>query len=170
MRRKENRIELMVAELKKDIRRLASPKKTKIYQRFFKTGKGEYGEGDLFLGLSVPQSRKIAINYKDLAFTDIKKLLKSKIHEERLIAVLILVHRFSEKDNPPSPSADGFGEARKEIYDFYLKHTRYINNWDLVDLSADKIVGQYLIDRFEILNQVQDDKKRVQDDVLVRLA
>lgn len=127
----------MINELKKDIKKLSNPKKAKIYQRFFKTGKGEYGEGDVFLGLTVPQSRKIAIKYKDLSFVDVKKLLQSKIHEERLIALLILVHNFEK----------GKEAAKNSIYNYYLQHTKYINNWDLVDLSASKIVGQYLMDK-----------------------
>lgn len=128
---------IMIAKLKRDVRRLVSPKKAKIYQRFFKTGKGEYGEGDVFLGLTVPQSRNIAVKYKDLSFSDIKILLKSKIHEERLIALLILVHSFEK----------GTETDRNRIYNFYLKNTKFINNWDLVDLSAAKIVGQYLMDK-----------------------
>jgi len=127
---------LTISKLKKDVKKLANSRKAKVYQGFFKTGKGEYGEGDVFLGLSVPQSRKIAIKYRDLKFTDIKKLLQSKIHEERLIALLILVHNFE----------NGSKVDQKETYDFYLKNTKYINNWDLVDLSADKIVGQYLLE------------------------
>ena len=127
----------MIAELEKDIRKLANSKKAKIYQRFFKTGKGEYGEGDVFLGLTVPQSRKIAIKYKDLEFDDIKKLLQSKIHEERLIALLILVHNFIR----------GSEKEKEKIFNYYLRYTKYVNNWDLVDLSADKIVGQYLLDK-----------------------
>mgnify|MGYP001575830650 CR=1 FL=1 len=121
----------MIDGLRADLRKLADPEKAKILQRFFKTGKGEYGEGDIFLGITVPQSRSIAIKYKNLAFGDIKRLLRSKIHEERLIALLILVHNFKNKDE----------KEKKYIYDFYLKNTKYINNWDLVDLSADKIVG-----------------------------
>jgi 3-methyladenine DNA glycosylase AlkD len=127
----------MIRKLREELEKLASPKKAKIYKRFFKTGIGEYGEGDVFLGLTVPQSRKIAIKYRDLKFTDIKKLLQSTIHEERLIAILILVHNFNK----------GSETDRKNIYNYYLKHTKYINNWDLVDLSADKIVGQYLLDK-----------------------
>lgn len=120
--------------LKKEVSSLGTPERALVSARFFKTGKGEYGEGDVFVGLTVPQSRKIAVNYKDLSLEDIKKLLQSKIHEERLIALLILVHNFQKGDE----------KARKKIYDYYLTHTQYINNWDLVDLSADKIVGEYL--------------------------
>lgn len=105
-------------------------------QRFFKTGKGEYGEGDIFAGLTVPQSRKLAIKYKDLPFSEISQLLESKIHEERLIALLILVSNFQKKPL----------EQRK-IYEFYLKNTKHINNWDLVDLSSHEIVGEYLLDK-----------------------
>lgn len=121
--------------LKKELHLLGDAKKARILQRFFKTGKGQYGEGDVFWGITVPKSRSLAIKYKDLFFEDITELLKSKIHEERLIAVLILVHNFKNGDE----------RERKRIYSFYLKNTRYINNWDLVDLSADKIVGAYLL-------------------------
>lgn len=130
----------MIDKLRKDVNRLANPQKAKVLQGFFKTGKGEYGEGDVFLGLTVPQSRTIAIKYKDLAFSNIKILLKSKVHEERLIALLILVYRFNQKDKKDD-------KERKKVFDFYLANTKYINNWDLVDLSADKIVGQYLLDK-----------------------
>jgi len=121
-------------ELKKETKKIADPKRAKLLQGFFKTGKGEYGEGDIFYGITVPESRKIAKKFKGLKFSDIQKLLKSKIHEERLIAILVLVHNF-ENGN----SAD-----QNKIYNFYLESTRYINNWDLVDLSAYKIIGRYL--------------------------
>lgn len=126
----------MLTDFKKDFKKLENKEKAKLLQRFFKTGKGEYGEGDIFAGLTVPQNRNLAVKYKDLDFSDITNLLKSKIHEKRLIALLILVHRFQKY--PP--------EQRK-IYEFYLKSTRYINNWDLVDLSSHKIVGVYLFDK-----------------------
>ena len=127
-------------ELRKELRKIADPQKAKILQRFFKTGIGEYGEGDIFLGITVPNSRKIAIKFKDLPFSEISKLLKSKIHEERLIALLVLVYNFSH-------FAKASRDKQKQIFDFYLSNTEYINNWDLVDLSADKIVGAYLLDR-----------------------
>ena len=122
--------------LRKELERLTDNKKASFLQRFFKTGKGEYGEGDIFVGLTVPQSRILAVKYKDLSFLEILELLKSKIHEERLIALLILVHRF--KKNP---------DEQKKIYNFYLQNTKYINNWDLVDLSSHKIIGEYLLDK-----------------------
>lgn len=124
-------------ELQKELKHLSDPQKAKILQRFFKTGEGEYGEGDIFLGIKVPESRKIAIKYNGLSFDDIKKLLQSKIHEQRLIALLILVHNFEKGDQ----------NDKEKIYKYYLLNTKYINNWDLVDLSADKIVGSYLTDK-----------------------
>ena len=126
----------MLVNLQRDVRKLENKRKAKILAGFFKTGEGEYGFGDVFLGISVPQSRKIAIKYKDLGFDGILKLLRSEIHEERLIALLILVHQFQHEEM-----------LERRIYEFYLKNTKFINNWDLVDLSADKIVGGYLIDK-----------------------
>jgi len=128
---------MSIHALRKELDALTNQEKAVFLQRFFKTGKGEYGEGDQFLGLTVPESRKIAVKYKDLPFSEIKKLLVSKIHEYRLIALLILVNNFKTGDET----------GQKEIYKFYLDHTKYINNWDLVDLSADKIVGAYLLHR-----------------------
>lgn len=122
-----------LAALRADLKKLANPAKAKILARFFKTGPGEYGEGDIFLGITVPDSRKLVRQYWHLPLSDITELLKSPIHEERLIALLILVAQF-----PQSP---------KLIYDTYLKSTKFINNWDLVDLSAPKIVGDYLLSK-----------------------
>lgn len=126
----------MLASLQKETKKSGNKKKAKVYQRFFKTGEGEYGYGDVFIGLTVPQSRAIAIKYKDLSFEDIEILLRSEIHEERLIALLILVHQFQKEEL-----------LQRRIYEFYLKHTKFVNNWDLVDLSSDKIIGVYLIDK-----------------------
>lgn len=126
----------MLISLFEDIKKLEDKEKAVFLQRFFKTGKGEYGEGDIFLGLTVPQSRMLAIKYKSLAFEDITTLLKSPVHEERLIALLILVHKFEKEPLD-----------RKKIYNFYLQNTNYINNWDLVDLSSHDIVGGYLLDK-----------------------
>jgi len=124
-------------ELQKELRVIADPQKAKLLQGYFKTGKGEYGEGDIFLGIMVPVSRQVAKKYKDLNFSGITRLLQSKFHEERLIALLILVHNFNLKDE----------KSKKEIYEFYLNDTKHINNWDLVDLSSHEIVGQYLLDK-----------------------
>jgi len=125
-----------VAQLKKE---LASKKsaKAEILQRFFKTGPGEYGEGDIFLGIAVPEQRKIAKKYTDLRLIDFQGLLRSKIHEERMTALFILIDQFQKAK----------GIARKRIYNFYFKNRKGVNNWDLVDLSADKIMGEYLLDK-----------------------
>jgi len=126
-----------ISDLKKDLKKIADPQKAKFLSGYFKTGEGEYGEGDVFLGITVPLSRQLARRYKDLNFSEITELLQSKFHEERLIALLILVHNFSLKD----------AKNKKEIYEFYLKNTSHINNWDLVDLSSHEIVGGYLLDK-----------------------
>ena len=124
----------MVDALRRELTLLANPEKAEVLKRFFKTGPGQYGEGDVFLGVVVPLSRKIAKKYAELPFEGILTLLRSKIHEERLIALFILIGQFERGDE----------EKRKRIFHLYLEHTTFINNWDLVDLSADKIVGAYL--------------------------
>lgn len=124
----------MIKELRRETEKLRNKEKAKACEWFFKTGKGEYGEGDEFYGITVPNSRKIAKKYKDLPFSEIRQLLKSKIHEERFIALLILILQY-QKENQ---------ELKQKIFDFYLNNTRYINNWDLVDLSAHKIIGNFL--------------------------
>jgi len=125
------------AELQKVIKQKANIQQAEILQRFFKTGPGEYGEGDIFYGIKVPVQRTIANQFNQLPLNDLQILLKSKIHEERLIALLILVGKFKHADE----------EVREKLFQFYLKNTTRINNWDLVDLSADKIVGAFLIDK-----------------------
>jgi len=120
-----------------DLQNLANPKKAKQLSRYFKTGRGEYGEGDVFLGLQVPDTRKIAKGYTDLNFKELEKLLANEIHEYRLAALLILVEKFKRADE----------KGKGEIYEFYLKNTDGIDNWDLVDLSAHEIVGKYLLDK-----------------------
>jgi len=128
---------MILKEIRKELDKHSSKQKAKILQRFFKTGPGEYAEGDVFLGVKVPDTRKIAKKYQDIGFGDIIALLKSSIHEERLLSLLILVIRFERAS-----------EADKEkIYKLYLRNARYINNWDLVDLSSDKILGAFLICR-----------------------
>jgi 3-methyladenine DNA glycosylase AlkD len=118
---------------------LKNPEKAAILQRFFKTGKGEYAEGDQFIGASVPQLRTIAKkHFPTLTLKEIGTLLKSPFHEFRLTALFILVLKF-EKAKTES--------EKKVIFDFYLNHLKYINNWDLVDSSAHKIVGVYLFDK-----------------------
>jgi len=126
-----------LAELQKVIKQKANIKQAEILQRFFKTGPGEYGEGDIFYGIKVPVQRTIANQFNHLPLNDLQVLLQSKIHEERLIALLILVGKFKHANE----------EVREKLFDFYLKNSKRINNWDLVDLSADKIVGAFLIDK-----------------------
>ncbi|MDP2720592.1 MAG: DNA alkylation repair protein [bacterium] len=131
----------MIKNLKADLRKAANSEKAKNLSRFFKTGPGQYGEGDVFIGVKVPESRAVAKKYKDLPFEEIAALLHSSIHEERLIALLILIEQFQ------SASQQGDERIREKIYHFYLENTQYINNWDLIDLSAAKIVGPYLEDK-----------------------
>lgn len=126
-----------VSDIKKDLRDLASPERAMNSVWFFKTGPGQYGEGDAFIGVTVPQQRKVAAKYKDLSLEDLDKLIASKIHEERLTALIILVNQFKNADEA----------QRKDIYDFYMSHTKYVNNWDLVDTSAGYIVGGWLEDK-----------------------
>jgi len=115
----------------------ADPARARILQGFFKTGPGEYGEGDVFLGITVPELRKIAKVYGQLPRSEIQKLLYSPIHEARVLALMILVLHFLRED----------GRGQDSIYRFYLRLTARINNWDLVDLSAPTIVGAYLAQR-----------------------
>ena len=131
----------MLKELESEIRKKANKKKAKLLQRFFKTGKGEYAEGDLFLGIMVPQARKLVKKFKDLSLSDLGKLIRSKFHEERLICLLILVDKFQNTKYALSESAQ---REQKLVFEFYIKYRKGINNWDLVDLTAPKIVGAYL--------------------------
>ena len=128
---------MSLTEIRKAILKQKNPAQALVLQRFFKTGKGEYGEGDIFYGIKVPEQKTIAKQFKDLTFDDLKELIKSKVHEERLIAAFILVDQYKKGDE----------KKKKSVYDFYLKNRKGINNWDLVDLSAPKIVGAYLIDK-----------------------
>ena len=122
------------SEIRSRLQSLASPDTAQVLQRFFKTGTGEYGAGDVFIGIKVPPLRKLAAEYQTVSFKTVRDLLKSKIHEERTLAVMILVRRFARGDEA----------LRKQIFDFYLEHTAFINNWDLVDGSAPYIVGPFL--------------------------
>lgn len=126
---------MSLKDLEKELQNLKNPQKAKIYQRFFKTGKGEYGEGDVFLGLTVPQCQKVASNYVDLSLNEVQKLLKNKIHEYRWSASMILNRQYKKAD----PT------KKKQIVDYYLKNTTLFNNWDLVDGSAPSILGDFLI-------------------------
>ncbi len=128
---------MSLLEIRKEIFKQKNPAQAIVLQRFFKTGKGEYGEGDIFYGITVPVQRIIAKQFKDLSLGDLKVLINSKVHEERLIAAFILVEQFQKANE----------KKQKTIFNFYIKNRSGINNWDLVDLSAPKIVGQYLIDK-----------------------
>ncbi|QLL59364.1 MULTISPECIES: DNA alkylation repair protein [Empedobacter] len=140
----------MIEQLKSTLQDLADEGKAKIMMRFFKTGKGEYGEGDIFFGISVPNQRLIAKEfYQQVSLNDIKNLLSSDIHEYRLTALLMLVLKYEK-------SKDEL--VRKEIIDFYLAQTSQINNWDLVDTSCYKILGHYCFHqkREELLFELAD--------------
>jgi 3-methyladenine DNA glycosylase AlkD len=125
--------------------------KQKDLQKFFKTGKGEYGEGDLFIGVSVPTQRKIAKKYISLSLIDLQNLIESKYHECRLTSLFILVYKSQIKN------CDDI--QIKSYYEFYVKNMKYVNNWDLVDSSAEHIIGKYLykcVQKNEILNILEN--------------
>jgi 3-methyladenine DNA glycosylase AlkD len=124
-----------VKKIKKEIDSFYDPEKSLNFQRFFKTGKGEYGEGDVFLGLSVPLQRSIAKKYfKEIKISDLSILITSKVHEHRQVALFLMVYRYEIEDK----------KGRNEIYNYYVKNIDRVNNWDLVDSSAPNIIGQYL--------------------------
>jgi 3-methyladenine DNA glycosylase AlkD len=116
---------------------LANSKKAGELMRFFKTGKGEYAEGDKFYGIMVPITRKLVSKYKGLEFADVEKLLSDEYHEVRLLALFMLVEKFKKADE----------KVREKIVKIYLRNTKYINNWDLVDLSAKNTLGWYYLDK-----------------------
>lgn len=124
-------------QVKTEIKKLSNPEHATKLQGFFKTDKGKYGEGDIFLGVRVPDQRRIAKKYKNIPLTDVIELLQSGIHEHRLTALFILTEQFNRGDE----------EARQRIVDMYLGNTAYVNNWDLVDSSAHKILGAWLVDK-----------------------
>jgi 3-methyladenine DNA glycosylase AlkD len=123
---------------KKELKKYASKEKARVLSGFFKTGRGEYGEGDIFIGVTVPNTRKVAKKYRNLPLKAVMKLLKSPIHEERLLALLIMVLKFQEAQTETQ---------KKTVYKAYLANTKYINNWDLVDLSSHEIVGSFLLNK-----------------------
>ena len=127
-------IENMTNQIYNALLALSDEEKKIVLPRFFKTGKGQYGEGDKFLGVTIPNIRVVAKKFSDVSFDVIEELIHSPWHEMRMCALLILVNN-SRK------------EVTQNIFDFYLSQTKYINNWDLVDLSAPQIVGRYLLDK-----------------------
>lgn len=142
----------IASEIKTALQELSIPGKAEIMQTFFKTGKGEYGEGDVFIGVTVPDQRSVAKEfYSKISLEELGELLFSKIHEHRLTALLILVHQFEKTKDKIK---------QKEIIDFYLKHTKHINNWDLVDTSCYKILGRYCFENHDskILEKLSDSK------------
>lgn len=127
----------MLSQLIRELRQAADPERAKNLAWFFKTGKGEYGEGDRFLGITVPRLRSISKKYQNLDLEDLQTLLDSEIHEHRLSSLMIL--RFKYKKSKI--------KDKKAVVKFYLKNTKKINNWDLVDLSCHHILGNWLLDK-----------------------
>lgn len=124
-------------DLGKELEKLKDPKRAESSQRYCKTGKEEYGGGDVFLGVSLPLQRQTARKYKDLDLSDLQQLLDSRIHEHRQMALIILVAQFKKAAE----------KTKGRMVNFYLKNTKSINNWDLVDSSAPNILGKWLLDK-----------------------
>jgi 3-methyladenine DNA glycosylase AlkD len=124
-------------EVRAQLERLADPRRAEALQRYFKTGPGEYGEGDVFVGIKVPLLRKLAKQLGELPLGEIEALLKSAVHEERFLALLLLIRAYARADE----------SGRERIYALYLANTEHVNNWDLVDVSAEHIVGAHLLDK-----------------------
>ena len=131
------RMNNQVSDIKNEMRKLANKEIAEHSQRFFKTGKGQYGEGDIFLGIRVPVLRKIAKKFRRISLAEVSKLLESKFHEERLLSILMLVNLFKSGDE----------DDQELIYELYLDKTKFINNWDIVDISAGNIVGAFLFEK-----------------------
>jgi 3-methyladenine DNA glycosylase AlkD len=121
--------------IRKELQKKGDKERVKALSHFFKTGEGQYGEGDVFLGIKVPIQREIVEMFKEASLFEIQELIDDKIHECRLTGLLILVQKYKKAEN------------KKEIFDFYLKNTKKINNWDLVDLTAPNIIGDFLLDK-----------------------
>ena len=126
----------LLQKIKKELSIFADTARAKHAQKFFKTAPGEYGEGDVFIGVRVPQIRTIARKYKNTPISVIEMLIISPIHEERMLALVLMVNQYKKADN----------QKQKVLYNLYLSHTKYINNWDLVDISAPHIVGAYVFE------------------------
>lgn len=128
---------MTASDVKTRLNALATPEGAAAATRFFKTGPGEYGEGDHFIGVRVPELRKLTREFRDLPLNEVETLLQSPIHEERALALMVLVLRVAKGDDA----------KKKSIYDFYFNNVQRVNNWDLVDISAPTIVGGYLRER-----------------------
>jgi len=127
---------MKASDIRKELKSMADPGKAAILQRFFKTGPGQYGECDIFIGVMVPQSRQVAKKFSQLPLGEVRTLLYSRIHEERLVALLILVWRYSSASS---------SREKEESVKFYLDNIKQVNNWDLVDMSAPNILGSHLL-------------------------
>jgi 3-methyladenine DNA glycosylase AlkD len=125
---------MKATDIAKKLQALGNKEKARLLLRFFKTGPGQYGEGDVFVGIAVPEIRKLAKEYQGLSVSGMTGLLRSPIHEARLLALFLLIHAFRKGD----------AAVQERIYTAYLQNTRQVNNWDLVDCSAEHIVGSYL--------------------------
>jgi len=144
---------MTLTKAKKALQQNADPLRAKHALRFFKTAKGEYAEGDKFIGVTMPVLRKLANEFIQLEISQIEKLLQSKIHEKRMLALLILMFQFNiakKQDNT---------DQQKIIYEYYLSQIEYINNWDLVDITCRDIVGGFLLD-----------KSKKHKDILIKLS
>lgn len=143
-----------------ELEQFIDEEKRKVLPGFFKTGKGQYGEGDQFLGITVPHIRTVAMRHLDLNLDEISRLLMSVWHEQRMCALLVMVEQVKRSHKRlwlKEHSEEEGRMLRRNYYQFYLHHTGKINNWDLVDLSAPAIVGEYLVDHDrEILYQLAD--------------
>jgi 3-methyladenine DNA glycosylase AlkD len=144
---------MKAADIRKELKSMADPDKAVILQRFFKTGPCQYGEGDIFIGVMLPQLRQVAKKFSQLSLGEVRTLLYSSIHEEKLVSLLMLAQSYNN-----SASSSGM-EEKKEIVKFYLDNIKQVNNWDLVDLSAPNILGAHLAvnnraDRRRLLNRL----------------
>lgn len=128
---------ITLSRVRKELHQHASPAKASVLKGFFKTGPGQYGEGDIFIGVKVPEMRRIALACGDISLKAALRLLRSPVHEERLLALLILTRRYH----------DGTAASKRTIIGLYLRHTAHVNNWDLVDLTAAQLLGDWLRDK-----------------------
>lgn len=132
---------MLSADLITELRKYEDPQKSEFAKRFFKTGKGEYAEGDQFFGLTTPQMLEVVKKFREMPTAEIKKLIKSPIHEARMSSLQLLKWKFQKGDE----------KTKTDIYNFYLTNTKYINNWDLVDVTAPLIIGEYLKDKSRVI-------------------
>lgn len=139
--RPESKNKMTAGQLKRELKKHANPEKAAILSRFFKTGPGEYGESDIFWGITVPLQRRVAAGFRSLSQEQIHRLLGDRVHECRLTALMILVWQYGRAD----------ARGKQEIFNFYLRHIGCVNNWDLVDSSAPHIIGSHLLDRSKAL-------------------